>query len=75
MPGSLMTDLELGALKQQVTDTRDDVSEIKSDLKTLIATLDSRYYTRREGRAVSAALTFLVLVATFWDSIKHALKG
>lgn len=72
-----MNDIELGEMHQQVTDTRQDVLDIKSDIRLIIAkidNLDTKYYTRQEGRVVSVIFGIVLALVSFFGDLKGLFK-
>lgn len=71
-----MNDIELGELRANVQNTREDVVEMKCDIKAIkdmVETLDNRYYTRREGRVVSIILGIAVTLIGIFGDVKDLL--
>lgn len=64
----------LAKVEQKVDDARDDIADIKTDVKTIIGkidSLDNRFITRLEGRAVYAFLGTCIALLAIYVSVKH----
>lgn len=49
------TETEIGILQEQMKVAQSDITEIKSDIKTIIATLDGNFVTKHEFETFQSA--------------------
>lgn len=69
--------IELAEARKDISYMSEDISDIKSDIKLIIAKLENqekKFITRIEGKVAVGVVSLLIALMSFWFSFKDHVK-